>query len=45
MSKGALGAALTGSGSAVFAVFENIDAAENAVKNMELPFKIIANPI
>ncbi len=44
-SCGALGSILTGSGSAVFGIFKNIENAEKALKNLEIPFKIIVNPI
>ena len=42
---GAVGAILTGSGSAVFGVFRNRTTAENALNKLEIPFKIITNPI
>ena len=45
VENGALGAILTGSGSAVFGVFFDRNTAENAVKNMELPYKFIVNPV
>ena len=41
---GALGSILTGSGSAVFAIFRNYEAAEKALKKIDLQFKIITRP-
>lgn len=41
----ALGTILTGSGSAVFGIFADRNTAENAVKNIDAPFKIITNAI
>lgn len=41
---GALGAILTGSGSAVFGVFKDIKTAENALKNIDSQFKIVVSP-
>ncbi len=41
----ALGSILTGSGSAVFGIFDSMEKAEKTVKNKEFPFKIIVNPI
>lgn len=42
---GAVNAVLTGSGSAIFGIFENTEAAENALEKISEPFKIITNPI
>ncbi len=42
---GALGAILTGSGSAVFGIFKDTVTAENALKNINTPFKFTVNPI
>ncbi len=42
---GAVGSILTGSGSAVFGVFRDKKTAENALNRLDIPFKIIANPI
>ncbi len=42
---GALNSILTGSGSAVFGVFKNKEMAENALKNINSPFKFTVNPI
>jgi len=41
---GALGSILTGSGSAVFGVFKDRKTAENALKNIDSPFKIVVSP-
>ena len=41
---GALGSILTGSGSAVFGVFREMNAAEEAYRSIYAPFKIIVNP-
>ncbi len=41
---GALGAILTGSGSAVFGVFKDRKTAENALKNIDSQFKIVVSP-
>ncbi len=42
---GAVNAILTGSGSAIFGIFENAEAAKNALEKIDAPFKIITNPI
>ena len=42
---GAVGSILTGSGSAVFGVFTDNEKAVKALENIDLPFKIIVNPI
>lgn len=42
---GALCSALSGSGSAVFGVFKNKEAAEKAEKNINLPFRRTINPV
>lgn len=44
-ANGALCAALSGSGSAVFGVFVSREAAENAEKNINLPFSRVINPV
>lgn len=41
---GAYGAEMTGSGSAVFGVFETDESAQNAVKEVQIPFKAAARP-
>lgn len=41
---GALDSILTGSGSAVFGVFKDRKTAENALKNIDSPFKIVVSP-
>ncbi len=41
---GALGSILTGSGSTVFGVFREMNAAEEACRSIDAPFKIIVNP-
>lgn len=41
---GALGSILTGSGSAVFGVFNDRKTAENALKNIDSQFKIVVSP-
>ncbi|MGN0597250.1 MAG: 4-(cytidine 5'-diphospho)-2-C-methyl-D-erythritol kinase [Ruminiclostridium sp.] len=45
LALGAMGASMTGSGSAVFGIFENEKKAENALKFLNYPFGIIAKPI
>lgn len=42
---GALSAALSGSGSAVFGIFPNETAAQNALKRIDAPFKACVKPI
>lgn len=42
---GAVGSILTGSGSAVFGIFTDNEKAVKALENIDLPFKIIVNPI
>lgn len=42
---GALGSILTGSGSAVFGIFKNTEAAKEAYRSIDAPFKFIVNPI
>ena len=42
---GAVNAILTGSGSAVFGVFDRKETAQAALEKLEAPFKIIVNPV
>lgn len=42
---GALGACMTGSGSVVFGMFDNVKNAEKALKFLDYPFKITAKPV
>ncbi len=45
IKKGAKGSILTGSGSAVFGIFSDVKTAENALQNINAPFKFITNAI